>query len=292
MLKLYNCSKCSKTFNNKRNYTRHINKKNLCYKKLECIKCKKIFNKKNNYSRHIKMKISCTLKNHKKINKNAQLQLVLVNKDNLILKKDNEILRRDVKELKKENEFMRMLLKKNNIDNSYSNINYSTINSNNVTLNIHLHLGHITKEMLDLKEKEAIKKIKNGTSTLPTYDKQLEMYYSEEERICAQYLMELVHFIWNHPELPENKIIKYFEDRYLKYCELGKWGKHNISQIQDYILETIYVTCKKKELVKNRLNSILKHCKIHPKYEQTKMFGNKTFLNIIQKCIKKVIKIL
>ena len=215
---LYKCKKCEKIFNKKYNYVKHIQKKIPCYKELKCNKFNKCFNKKYNYERHINMKISCTLKENNKIQKNTEMQLVLANKDIEILKKDVQLLKNNIEDLKNENNFLRNLLRKNNINNNYNNSNNHYINSNNIILNINLHVGHITKEILDLKEKEAIKKIKNGTSILPTYDKQLELFYSEEERICAQYLMELIWFIWNHPELPENKIIKYFCLLVFSFC--------------------------------------------------------------------------
>ena len=289
---MYKCINCNKIFNKRYNYIRHIKKKNPCYEILKCHKCNKYFKQKSHYEKHINMKISCDLKQNIYLQKNIEMQLVLANKDIEIA--NQKILSQEniIKELKSENIFLRNLLRKNNINNNYNNSNNHYINSNNIILNINLHVGHITKEILDLKEKEAIKKIKNGTSILPTYDKQLELFYSEEERICAQYLMELIWFIWNHPELPENKIIKYFENSFQKYSKLGKWEIKNISQIQNYILKTIYNICKEKKIVKDRLNSILRYCEDHPKYELTKKFGNETFFNIMKKSIKKAVELL
>ena len=46
--------------NNKTKYTRHLNKKNPCYKELKCDKCNEYFKTKYLYNQHINRKTSNT----------------------------------------------------------------------------------------------------------------------------------------------------------------------------------------------------------------------------------------
>jgi hypothetical protein len=128
------CLKCSKEFKTKQELTRHLNRKIKCDNKIECKNCKKEFKTKQKLEYH---------KNNKKGCKTKELET-----ENMLLKKDNEIL-----ELK--NKILEMQIKNGTIVNN-------TINNNNIT-NININFGdedvsHITKRIL---EREILKIINN-----------------------------------------------------------------------------------------------------------------------------------
>jgi len=59
---IYQCEKCEKIFNNKTEYTRHLNRKTLCnkiYTEFKCFKCLKIFSSNQHLERHKNKKNPC-----------------------------------------------------------------------------------------------------------------------------------------------------------------------------------------------------------------------------------------
>ena len=75
--------------------------------KYECEKCGKVFDQKYNYIRHLNRKNPCA-EQHKPVqsNENNKLNLLIakleeVIEDNKLLKKDNDVLRKEIKKLKK-----------------------------------------------------------------------------------------------------------------------------------------------------------------------------------------------
>ena len=180
---IYECNKCNTTFNYKKEYLRHINKKKKCTENqiYECSKCHKIYKYKSDYERHINKKNPCNIINYE----NA---LIKSNNEEIIIIKCNECnkeftttrsLRRHqkeycnkldfadkdellniVKELKqqiKDNENIKMPLNAsqfynnstNNSTNNSNNISNSNIgNTINNTININAYgkedLSHIT----------------------------------------------------------------------------------------------------------------------------------------------------
>ena len=293
------CNKCKKQFKSKRNYERHLNKKIKCYKKLQCLKCFKPFKQKIDYERHLNRKNDCSLDKYKIIRKNIQQELIIAKKDIEILKKENQIIKIENQNFKQEINLLKTIIQKHNIEikgNYNSNIGNTKID-NSITLNIQVYTNHITPEILKKLEKQAIKIIKEGRSNLPIFDKDTEFNYSEHERICCQYLEDIIKYIWKNPNIPENNIIKYFENTYLKYSDnIDKWTKLSYFHMKEYILKTIYKICDKEKINKKdmsrKLKNILMHCSLHPKYESGKLSFNKTFFNLITLAIKKTLEII
>ena len=60
---IYQCEKCEKIYNNKTDFTRHLNRKTLCtkiYIEFKCDKCLKLFLSNQHLERHKNKKIPCT----------------------------------------------------------------------------------------------------------------------------------------------------------------------------------------------------------------------------------------
>lgn len=311
---MYNCKYCGKLFKKKYNYERHINKKISCHNKLQCKKCFKIFKYKGDYDRHLNRKSDCSMDIYKIEQNNYKMQLDLSNKDNEILKKDNQLLKNKIEKLENEikilnnkNIYLCSMLNKNNINHNITNNNCNNKitnningnNNNNIRLNIQVYTNHVTPEILKQLELKATKIIKQHKSKLPDYDKETEQEYNEYEKICCQYLEDIIKYIWKNKEIPENNIIRYLEKTYLKYSgniNKKKWDILSYEEIKEYILKTIYKICErekiKKEDMNRKLKSILMNCSLHPKYDMRQYALNKTFFNLMEIAIKKTLEII
>ena len=293
------CNNCNKKFKTKRNYERHISKKIPCHKKLKCSKCFKIFNHKGHYEKHINRKNDCSLDKYKLVQKNIQQELIIRKKDNEILNLKVNKLENKITKLESEVNLLKTIIQKHNIEIKGSHNTINNNSNNPITLNIQVYTNHITPQILKQLEKKAIKIIKEGRSNLPIFDKETEFNYSEDEKVCCQYLEDIIKYIWKNPKLPQNNIIKYFEDTYLKYSgniDKKNWDKLSYEDMKEYILKTIYKICDKekisKEEMSRKLKNILMHYKLHPKYEMSKLYFNKTFFNLVKIAIKNTLEII
>lgn len=225
---MFQCIKCNKEFKTKQNLKNHLNKKIPCDRKLECNRCKKIFDTNQHLKQHLNRKTSC--------------QVIELQQENALLKKDNEILT-----LKLEN----IELKYNNqlINTINSNNNNNTINSNNnIVINNfgNENLEHITKKLL---EKEILK-IANK-SWDECFQKQLEYENIKYKMIDIKLidihilLTKLIYF-----SKKENDTIKKESNRY--YIHDNEWKEISFDDLNLKILnkhQQVLVELKSSKLL-------------------------------------------
>ena len=162
-------------FNNKSHYTRHINKKNKCYKKLTsltCIYCKKKYSTKGSITRHVKNNCK-VLKQQNLERKKIFNRLKKLEEENKQLKK----LEEENKQLKKENK--QLLLKQNIQITNNNTTNNGTINNgtiNNITI-----IAHGKEDISEIGLKKILLAVSKGYST-------------------PLKLTEAIHFNPDHPE--------------------------------------------------------------------------------------------
>ena len=164
----YKCEKCNKEFNQKSNYTSHINRKKSCILNdnnidnniddnninnntnnniYKCEKCNKEFNKKFNFLSHINKKNPCNsndLIEENKILLDKIKKLEKVQKINIVLKINNTQLEKENIQLKTENEKINELynnllnkcISNNTTNNNSNNNNTTNNNTTNTTNNI------------------------------------------------------------------------------------------------------------------------------------------------------------
>jgi len=137
--------------------------------KYECEKCGKVFDQKYNYIRHLNRKNPCA-EQHKPVqsNENNKLNLLIakleeVIEDNKLLKKDNDVLRKEIKKLKK------IKTADNTNNNTTNNNNGKIIDTDNSNTYI-LNLNAFGNESIKHFTAKDIKNILNkGFQSIPEY---------------------------------------------------------------------------------------------------------------------------
>jgi uncharacterized C2H2 Zn-finger protein len=226
----YVCDKCTKKFNQKNDYLRHINKIKSCKKEMinEQIKNdlennnkmiidnenKMIINNEHddNINMELMKKIDYLIEQNKKIN-NDILEL---KEDNKILKEDNKILKEDNKILKEDNKTLKDNYEKLKNQISINNNILQNTNYNNINLNIQINNFNRTD----------YSKIDKTTLINSLIQEQGKQIY-----------LKAIENLYLDPKKPENHNI-YVNDKnrgYAKIYNNGRWETQNINIVDTII---------------------------------------------------------
>jgi uncharacterized C2H2 Zn-finger protein len=256
-----------------------MNRKISCYKELKCSKCNKIFNKKDNYNKHIKRKNSCINNLNKELTLTKyDLKVKILENEILIYKNNMNLLEDKIKKLENELSFCKSLLKQNG-GNNINNINNSDINignKNNITniiFNINVDYSHVDVKKLKEIIEQSVESIKNKSTKLIFNDNKFgDLASHPQYQTCIQLLSSLIKYIWK--DVPENNIIKYFNETFVKYSKKKLWKEISEKEMLQYIIETLFeiYNQKDKELVKDKyMKNIWGQCST---LEQYQLFKN------------------